>query len=96
VTHRSRDWLVVLSVAFIVDLSFTVHTALTWKHTANGPSVMPAGELLGWIAAAVLLVWVVLIIVGAVRPARSRGWVDPTRQDRMAPHKPVNTRRTRP
>ena len=86
----------VVVAALIVDLSLTVHTALTWKHDANGPSLMPAGELLGWFLAVFLLGWAAVIVIGAVRTPRPRGWVDPTRQARMAPHKPVNIRRTRP
>ena len=96
VTTRSRYWLVAVSAALILDLAFTVHTALTWKHVANGPTIMPAGELLGWFVAPVLIAWIVLILIGALRAPRPRGWVDPGRQDRMAPHKPVNIRRTRP
>lgn len=95
-TRRSKYWLVAVVGALVVDLSLTVHTALTWKHVANGPSVMPAGELLGWFLALFLLGWTVLIVAGALRPERPHGWIDPTRQDRMAPHKPVNTRRTHP
>jgi hypothetical protein len=91
VTTKSRYWLTAVVAALVLDLALTVHTALTWKHVPNGPSIMPAGELLGWFLAVFLAGWAAVIVIGAVRPARSRGWVDPTRQTRMAPHKPVNT-----
>lgn len=93
-TKRSKYWLSAVSAVLVLDLVLTVHTALTWKRAATGPTVMPAGELLGWFLAAFLLTWAALIVIGAVRTPRPRGWVDPTRQARMAPHKPVNIRRT--
>lgn len=96
VTKRSKYWLTAVGAALVLDLGLTLHTALTWKHVANGPSIMPAGELLGWFLAVFLLGWVALIVLGAVRTPRSRGWVDPTRLARTAPHKPVNIGRTRP
>ena len=95
VTRRSKYWLAVVSAGLVLDLALTLHTALTCKSVANGPTIMPAGELLGWFLAAVLLAWIALIVIGALRTPRPRGWVDPTRQDRIAPHKPVNIRRTR-
>jgi hypothetical protein len=93
VTQRSKRWLLAVSLFLILDLALTVHTALTWTRTPGGPTVMPAGELLGWVSSAVLIAWIVLIVIGAVRPSRPRGWIDPTRQARMAPHKPVNIHR---
>jgi hypothetical protein len=95
VTKRSRYWLTAVAAALVVDLALTVHTALTWKQVANGPTIMPAGELIGWILAVLLFCWAAMIVIGAVRAPRSREWVDPTRQARMAPHKPVNINRTR-
>jgi hypothetical protein len=96
VTQRSKYWLVAVGAALVLDLALTVHTLLTWKHQPGGPSLMPAGELLGWFLAVFLAGWVALILIGAARGDRPRGWVDPTRQQRMAPHKPVNIHRTRP
>jgi hypothetical protein len=96
VTRRSKYWLVAVAAALVLDLALTAHTALTWKQVPGGPSIMPAGELIGWFLAVVLLAWIALILIGAFRPPRAPGWVDPDRQSRMAPHKPVNVRRTRP
>lgn len=90
-TPRSKKWLAGVSALLVLDLALTVHTALTWTAQPNGPTIMPAGEAIGWVTSLLLLMWAALIVIGAIRPARDRGWTDPTRQARMAPHKPVNT-----
>ncbi len=95
-TLRSKKWLGFVSALLLLDLALTLHTALTWTAQPNGPTIMPAGEAIGWFTIVMLAVWAALIIIGAVRPARARGWTDPTRQDRMAPHKPVNINRKQP
>ena len=95
-TQRSMKWLAFVGALLLLDLALTVHTALTWTAQPEGPTLMPAGEAIGWFTSLMLAVWAALIIIGAIRPARSRGWTDPTRQDRMTPHKPVNINRSQP
>ena len=92
-TQRSKKWLAFVSVLLLLDLALTLNTALTWTAQPNGPTIMPAGEAIGWFTSMMLAVWASLIIIGAIRPARKRGWTDPTRQERMTPHKPVNIHR---
>ena len=55
-TRRMWTWLAILSVLTAADLAATIHAHVTWKPSPNGPTVMPLGQLLGWISSTVLLI----------------------------------------
>ena len=66
-------WLAILGVLTAADLAATIHAQVTWKPRPNGPTVMPVGQLLGWVSSIVLLIAVgVILITGLKSALRSR------------------------
>ncbi len=63
-------WIALVAVLFVVDLVNTISTHNTYHHQANGPSVMPIGELLGWVTSAGLFVVLLLLVIGQVKAVR--------------------------
>jgi hypothetical protein len=72
VKRRRWIWLLVLSALAAVDLAGTVHAHLTWKRTAGGPTVMPLGQLLGWVSSTLLVIAVVLAVITGISDTRQR------------------------
>jgi len=54
-------------VLTIIDLAYTLHSHFSWKRPRGGPTVMPAGQLLGWTTSACLLVILAIACVGVYR-----------------------------
>jgi uncharacterized membrane protein len=72
VTRRSWSWLGIVGVLAVVDGGFTLRSTLTWTPQPGGPTDGTLGQLVGWFTFTVLVVWMALIVVGAVRSARER------------------------
>jgi hypothetical protein len=72
VTRRRWSGLIVLSVLSAIDLAATIHAHLTWKRTAGGPTVMPLGQLLGWVSSTLLVIAVVLAVITGIASTRRR------------------------
>jgi hypothetical protein len=70
VTRRRWSWLIVLSALSVIDLAATIHAHLTWKRTASGPTVMPLGQLLGWVSSTLLVIAVVLVVITGISSNR--------------------------
>jgi hypothetical protein len=64
--HRVRNWAITLGVADAIVIALTVHAHLTFHRTAAGPSVMTAGQALGW-SFSVLLFVALVILLGLAR-----------------------------
>ncbi|UQX88617.1 hypothetical protein M6D93_01120 [Jatrophihabitans telluris] len=64
-------WAATVTVLAVADLLLTIHAHESFRHHANGPSVMSIGQLLGWATTVVLFVIAVLIALGA-RNAKRR------------------------
>jgi hypothetical protein len=54
----------------VIDLAATIHAHLTWKRTASGPTVMPLGQLLGWVSSTLLVIAVVLVVITGISSNR--------------------------
>ena len=61
--HLSR-WIAALVLLAVVDWALTVHAHLTYHHHAGGPTIMPLGQLLGWITSIGLVIIIVLLLMG--------------------------------
>jgi hypothetical protein len=72
VTRRRWTWLIVLCALSAIDLAATIHAHLTWKRTAGGPTVMPLGQLLGWVSSTLLVIAVVLALITGISSRRQR------------------------
>jgi hypothetical protein len=68
-TRRAIRWIVALAVADALAFALTIHAHLTYHHAANGPTVMPLGQLLGWIISVGLLLILILVVLES-RPPR--------------------------
>ena len=68
--HLSR-WIAVLALLAIVDWALTIHAHLTYHHHPGGPTIMPLGQLLGWVTSIGL---VVVIMVLLIARQRQRTW----------------------
>ena len=68
-TRRAIRWIVGLAVVDALAFGLTIHAHLTYHHSHDGPSVMPLGQLLGWILSVALLLVLILVVLES-RPPR--------------------------
>jgi len=61
-SRRAVKWIAGLGVLDLLVLALTIHANLTFHRTATSPSVMPLGELLGWIVFGLLFAAVLVIV----------------------------------
>ena len=74
---RAINWIAVLGAADILAWILTIHAHATYRRTtASAPSVMPLGQLLGWIISIGLLILIVMILLGSRQQSR---WNNPDR-----------------
>jgi len=64
--HLSR-WIAALALLAIVDWALTVHAHLTYHHHPGGPTIMPLGQLLGWVTSVGLVVVIVILLIARYR-----------------------------
>jgi hypothetical protein len=74
VTRRAIKWIIGLAVADALAFALTIHAHLTFRHASNGPTVMPLGQLIGWILSVGLLLILILVVLESrpPRPPRPR------------------------
>lgn len=71
-SRRAWRWVVGLAIADLAMIAVTVRTHLAYRHSAGGPAVMSAGQLLGWALSGLLLIALVCVVVAARADARYR------------------------
>jgi hypothetical protein len=64
--------IVVLALADIVVFALTIRSHLNYHRPASGPSVMPLGQLVGWIVGFGLLLVLAAIVFATAQAARYR------------------------
>ena len=64
--HLSR-WIAVLVLLAVVDWALTIHAHLTYRHHSGGPTIMPLGQLLGWITSIGLVIIIALLLIARHR-----------------------------
>lgn len=67
---RARKWVLGLAAADGLAWILTVHSHFTYHHTVGGPTIMPVGQLLGWVVSILLLIVIALIVLAARQNAR--------------------------
>lgn len=66
--HRNlTGWIAALTALAVLDWALTVHAHLAYHHHAGSPTVMPLGQLLGWISSVGLVVVIILLLVARHR-----------------------------
>jgi hypothetical protein len=70
-TRRARWWILSLAALDALSFALTIHAHLTFHRTGGGPSVMSAGQLIGWLVSVTLLL-LLLVVVHEVRSSRRR------------------------
>jgi len=68
--HLSR-WIAALVLLAIVDWALTIHAHLTYHHHPGGPTIMPLGQLLGWVTSIGLVAVIVILLIAR---HRQRTW----------------------
>ena len=69
-TRRARNGLIVLAVIDALAWALTIHAHLTFRRSANGPSVMPVSQLLGWVISVAVLLLLIFCSVSMFRTSR--------------------------
>ncbi|HEU5267596.1 MAG TPA: hypothetical protein VFU35_12895, partial [Jatrophihabitans sp.] len=67
-TTRAKYWIVSLAVVDALAFALTIHAHLTWRRQPGGPTVMPLGQLLGWIISVGLLLILILVVLESRPP----------------------------